>query len=384
MTVKARFTLDGSDALEGHLAQTCQEVLAGVRSLIPLAALEALVLGGGYGRGHGGVLKTENCELPYNDLEFYVFIRGSVLWSERRYRDALEELGEHLSSAAGLHVEFKVYSAEKLRREPISMFTYDLASGHKIIFGSEEIFAGCEHHLAAEKIPAHEATRLLFNRCSGLLLAGELLRRDARAAGEKDFIGRNLAKAQLAFGDAVLTIFGQYHWSCLKRYARLNELKDPALPQWIEKVREHHANGVEFKLHPTRTTETMLELQNQHTETTGLGLDLWLWTEGRRLNRRFSCAREYALAVSPKCPETAAWRNCLLNLRSFGAGALRDGRIFCHPRERLFDALCLLLWDEPAAQGMALRRRLQHNLRAKTSRSQDLIPAYKNIWQSYG
>src|SRR5438445_13084871 len=74
----ARFTLDGSDELERHLTQTCQKVLAGIQAIVPSRKLEALLLGGGYGRGEGGVLKTEAGNQPYNDLEFYVFIRGNT------------------------------------------------------------------------------------------------------------------------------------------------------------------------------------------------------------------------------------------------------------------------------------------------------------------
>lgn len=331
-----------------------------------------------------GVSKTDTGDQPYNDLEYYVFVRGNVLLSERRYRGALEKLGKRLSRDAGLHIEFKIYSAKKLRHSRISMFTYDLTTGHQIIFGSEGIFKGCEHHLAAEEIPLHEATRLLFNRCSGLLLAGELLRHASLTVEEADFIGRNLAKAQLAFGDAVLTIFGQYHWNCLKRHARLDQLAVSETPCWLDAVRQLHARGVEFKLHPPPATISIEELQKQHVAITGLGLQLWLWVEGRRLNCPFSCARDYALAVFSKCPETAAWRNCLINLKTFGASALWDGRIFCYPRERLFDALCLLLWDEQTINESTLMQRLQNNLRARTSRWQDLILAYKNIWQSYG
>src|SRR6185437_1721005 len=72
-----RFTMDGSDALEKHLARICEKVLGGVRALISENKLEALVLGGGYGRGQGGVLKTNSGDAPYNDLEFYVFLRGN-------------------------------------------------------------------------------------------------------------------------------------------------------------------------------------------------------------------------------------------------------------------------------------------------------------------
>src|SRR5579883_253601 len=89
----SRFTINGSDALEGRLAEACQKVFAGVQSLIPAAELQGLVLGGGYGRGQGGVLQTEHGDEPYNDMEFYVFVRGSVLLAERRHRAALQELG---------------------------------------------------------------------------------------------------------------------------------------------------------------------------------------------------------------------------------------------------------------------------------------------------
>ena len=112
--VTPRFTLDGNAPLEARLAETCRRVLTGVQSLIPTSELEALVLGGGYGRGQGDVFKTESGELPYNDLEFYVFVRGNVLLSEHKYRQRLHELGEKLSPEAGLHVEFKVYSVKKL------------------------------------------------------------------------------------------------------------------------------------------------------------------------------------------------------------------------------------------------------------------------------
>jgi hypothetical protein len=67
-----RFTLDGSDALEAHLARICEQVRRSVQSLIPAKTLEAIVLGGGYGRGEGGVFKTPagdqeiGCSQPAN------------------------------------------------------------------------------------------------------------------------------------------------------------------------------------------------------------------------------------------------------------------------------------------------------------------------------
>src|ERR1700737_1678620 len=37
--------------------------------------LIALVLGGGYGRGEGGVLRVSGEERPYNDLDFTLIVR---------------------------------------------------------------------------------------------------------------------------------------------------------------------------------------------------------------------------------------------------------------------------------------------------------------------
>src|SRR6267154_3711417 len=166
-----RFTIDGSAALEAHLAVTCSRVLSAIQSIVPARKLQALVLGGGYGRGEGGVLKTLKGDKPYNDLEFYLFLRGNRLLNARKYGRALDQLGQGLSPLAGLHVEFKIDSLQKLQQSSISMFSYDLVLAHRIVFGCDDLFGNCQHHLNASRIPAVEATRLLFNRCTGLLLA---------------------------------------------------------------------------------------------------------------------------------------------------------------------------------------------------------------------
>ena len=119
--ISLRFTIDGSDALEARLRAICDQVSAGIEAIVPPRKVEAVVLGGGYGRGEGGVLRTETGDQPYNDIEFYVFVHGARLWNERKYGASLCALGERLSTA-GLHVEFKLDSLERLRRMPISMF----------------------------------------------------------------------------------------------------------------------------------------------------------------------------------------------------------------------------------------------------------------------
>ena len=87
----------------------------------------------------------------------------------------LRQLGERLSPEAALHIEFKIDSIAHLKRSPVSIFSHDLVSGHKIVLGSEALFEECQDHLDSTAIPLSEASRLLLNRCSGILLAQEIL-----------------------------------------------------------------------------------------------------------------------------------------------------------------------------------------------------------------
>jgi len=382
--MKTRFTNDGSDELENHLERACGHALTGVQALVPERKLEALVLAGGYGRGEGGVLKTAAGDEPYNDLEFYVFIRGNRLWNDHKYSGALRQLGERLSPDASLHVEFKVDSLPRLRRCPISMFTYDLVARQRVIFGDRNLFIGCENHHVAESIPLSEAARLLLNRCTGLLLVQQLLGETTLGAAEVDFIGRNLAKAQLALGDVILAVFGQYHWSCSERHSRLAQLAVPEPAPFLAEIRQHHLAGMEFKLHPRRSARSPDEFRREHREISALASGLWLWLESRRLNRPFASAHDYSFNERQKCPETSAWRNYLLNVKSFGPKAGFDAMACRYPRERLFNALPLLLWNGEVAGEPSVQRHLQKQLQTGASDWTGLVAAYKQAWSGYG
>lgn len=374
-----RYTVDGSDALERHLADACDKVLAGVRRLIPASILEGLLLGGGYGRGEGGVLKTPAGDRPYNDLEFYVFVRGNPVLSERRYRRPLHLLGEELSREAGLDVEFKVLTLRKLSRSAPSMFFYDLLAGHRWQLGDDSLLSGCEHLRDPARIPLHEATRLLMNRCSGLIFSAERLARKSFGPAEADYVARNLAKAQLAFGDVVLAARGQYHWSCRERGVRLLSLAIPDLLPGPELIR-HHAAGVAFKLHPVRSTEPRETLATRHHELSALGRRLWLWLERERLNLPFESIREYAFSPANLCPESWALRNWLLNIRTFRGRGLT---CVTYPRQRLLQALALLLWEPELSSANALLSRLQSLLQTQEVQMSGWISAYERLWARF-
>jgi hypothetical protein len=383
MIETTRFTLDGSEQLEAHLARCCDRVLTGVRSVVPMSRLEGVLLGGGYGRGEGGVLRTSSGDNPYNDLEFYILLRGSSWLNERKFRQQLHHLAEQLTPEAGIEVEFKVLSQQKLESSPITMHYYDLIAGHRRLWGEEDLLRRCSQHESATNLPLSEATRLLMNRSSGLLFSNSLLKRELFGPDDADFVGRNQAKAQLAFGDVVLTAFGMYHASCRERNRRLSALSAKEPLPWLETVRKHHAEALDFKLHPRKTDASREELLCKHQELISTALQLWLWLERRRLRQAFSSAVEYAQCPINKCPETTLARNILVNASTFGAPALWQEKAFRYPRERLFNALSLLLWEPSTMREPDLLHDVQSELVTHASGFDQLIAAYTNLWRRF-
>ncbi len=378
-----RFTRDGSRELEEHLSVVCDAVRSGVLEIIPEAKLEGLLLGGGYGRGEGGVLRSAVGDQPYNDLEFYVMVKGSVLLAERRWREELHACAEELSGQAGVEVEFKLGSFKRLRAQGPTMFSYDLVMGHHWLVGNEQLLHGCESHRDAAHIPLSEAARLLMNRCSGLLFSKQLLEQKTFDAAESDFVERNLAKAELGFGDVVLASQGRYHWSCLERHRRVLELPRDGAPPGLDRIRAFHAHGVEFKLHPYHAQTERTALHARHAELCQLGATLWLWLESIRLGRQFSSMPDYVTQQESTCPETEMPKNWLINLRTFGLRGAVNRWAFRYPRERLLRVLPLLLFLGIEVQQDSLLREAQRLLQTQASSFSSLVEVYRGLWARF-
>ncbi len=384
--MNARFTIDGSAELEKTLQNICDEVRKQISALVPADKLEAIFLGGGYGRGEGGVLRMAEWDLPYNDMEFYVCLAGLPRLNERTYGHRLHEIGEALSKTAGMEVEFKIASLAKIKNSPPSMFMYDLAMGHRAIVGNSDVLQ-LEKFRDPVAIPLHEATRLLMNRCTGLLFAEEKLLHSPFTPEDADFVGRNQAKAQLAFGDVVLTVMGKYHWSCRERGTRLQTLGEsnaiPELPGLLEKIICHHQRGVEFKLHPKKMTGTAQEFLPMQADLREIGHQLWLWLEGRRLRIPFAKVEDYVTSAIPKCPETNPLKNRLINLKHSGLRGLLGAKGGRYPRERILHSLPLLLWEPGVRRGKTDLRRIQEDLNTTSTDFRGLVEAYSALWRHF-
>ena len=309
--------------------------------------VRALLLAGGYGRGEGGIFRDakNSGALLYNDLEFYLILDDRAgaepveRWCAGRAHAGEETLG--------IEVEFKILRETAFLNAEPSMFYYDLLAAHRVVAGPEDFAARVPSRLLDPAlIPAREATRLLFNRGTGLFYSLVALA-DADARATNGFVERNHAKARLALADAVLALNGRYHFSCRERHNRLGARPPLTPPDW-DTIVEWHAAGVEFKLHPRHRNPPVADLQKTQAELAGVWMRTFLWLESIRVGVTFSDAASYATHGGRLFPETNPLKNIAIHARDrIKRGAALPGWID-YPRAALQRALVLLLQPEPA------------------------------------
>ena len=341
------------------------------------AGIAALVLAGGYGRGEGGVFRRDNNSTPelYNDLEFYLIAHPHApfgplqAWCTQHAHDG--------DALLGIEVEFKILRTTQLEGGSPAMFYYDLLSAHRLVFGAESFMVSLPAELRdATLIPSEEATRLLFNRGSGLFFSYVALEENSDLV-QNGFIERNHAKIRLALADAVLALNGCYHFSCLERQQRLDRPMRHTPPDW-PLLSEWHKQGVEFKLHPRHLHPTAAELNRTQIKLCEVWMRTFLWLESIRLHSSFRSPGDYAFHPARLYPQSPLWKNMALAARDrIIRGAMLPG-IEDYPRASLQRALVLLLQPSPPLNEAARLVGLRSNPTLTQIRN-----AYRHWWGYY-
>ena len=308
-----RYVLEPEAALQATLDGFLARLAADLGGQPFCRGVAALVLGGGYGRGEGGVFRaTESgrAEL-YNDLEFFVFARDRsaraalAAWCHRWERDGTADLG--------IEVEFKILPADVFATAEPTMFYFDLLQGHRLVWGGAEVLANAPAALRdPARLPLSEPTRLLFNRGSGLLFARWRL--EERPDDADGFVERNHAKARLALADAVLAAAGQHDGSCRQRARRIAQGGFPA-PPGFSQLQAWHVEGVRFKLQPRHRHPGAALLIAENRALSAAWLETFLWLESRRLGVPIQSGSDYLGLRDRLFPATSRYTNILLHVR---------------------------------------------------------------------
>lgn len=240
-----QFTASANPEAEALL----RKALVGIRddvSPLSLHGLAGLYLGGGYGRGEGGVFCKDGTARLYNDLDFFPVGTGLGKAGKARIDSALREVSRKWHAELGIDVDFgPVKNSSELKHSARTLMFQELRHGFVTICGSDDALTSAVPALAPEQLPLMEAVRLMLNRGMGLLFAGEKL--DSHS-GDTGFILRNWNKCILGCGDAFLIAQKNYLWHVEERRKRLLELaRTGVFPQ---RAAELYAQAVAFKTAP--------------------------------------------------------------------------------------------------------------------------------------
>ena len=231
--------------LDRIVDDACAAIGREIESL-SVPGLAGVVLGGGYGRGEGGVreLKTESGKWKTenslsNDLDFFAITEeGASEGSDApRIASALEPISRRWTEKLGIDVDFTVRTPWRIRHDERRIMIQELLRGHFDIAGrrGEELFASVGRHDAGD-IPWGEAARLLMNRGMGLLLARERTENGKwkmeNGEGDADFIARNINKCILGAGDARLVARHGYAWRAPDRADALGDALYRKAVEW--------------------------------------------------------------------------------------------------------------------------------------------------------
>ena len=220
--------------------------------------LQGVVLGGGYGRGEGGVrslefrVQSSEFRVPgselgggevrveealSNDLDFFAVTEEGATASEiAAIGTALEPVSRRWTEQLGVDVDFTVRTPWRLRHDQARVMIQELIHGYFDVAGKKgaEMFKGIEVR-PPSAFPWSEAVRLLVNRGVGLLLANERMQPstlNSQPSSFNPFILRNINKCVLGAGDARLIARGGYLWKAEDRAAALGEPLYSAAVAW--------------------------------------------------------------------------------------------------------------------------------------------------------
>lgn len=354
--------------LAQSLSQHFDRTRAAFADALAAGAIEAMVLSGGYGRAEGGVATAaDGSPCLFNDLDYFVFTRNphdaGLLRRIRQW-----EVDE--SDRIGIDVEAVCIRMEQIDASGRSMMFYDFLHRHCVILGEPDAIASRFAPPPHGYIAPVEATRLLWNRGSGLWFARVDLHLPQTPERAR-LIHRNQAKALLGLGDAWLCLQGKYRPMVAERTAAMASATGvpDLLAQW-------HATGAAFKQRPT-PPPTHAEMAQLQAQLASAWLTLFLQVESARLGVAVADAASYSDLKRRLFPDAPVGKNLLLSLRD----RLRRGGYLSpawdYPRGALQRALPLLLSDPIDFN------RVSRHLGARCHDLASANAPYRKWWQYY-
>ncbi|MCA9104017.1 MAG: hypothetical protein KDA83_01245 [Planctomycetales bacterium] len=227
MTERQRLTYHGSEVVETRMYDLLAKIGDEARRLEMSRAGDGLLLIGGYGRGEGGVERTELGERPHNNLDLVLVTRKRQ--SNPVVRGWLERMDQSLASLRDegeIGIDLSALHWKHLSRTRGLLLGFDARHGHSVIVGQPDLLSRMSPYPVSCIAPT-QIEELVVNRGTLLIINRYALRRHASIETLSP-LGRLLAKhamkAIVGYGDAWLYHRSMYHWSYVEKLRRMNEI----------------------------------------------------------------------------------------------------------------------------------------------------------------
>lgn len=260
--MKSKYTFIYNTQIEKKLDSALADIAGEARADDSFRHLKYLVLGGGYGRGEGGILIKDNGETGlYNDLDFFVISNTHLSWKNNQLNQFFKHVSEKWEKKLGINIDFsRAKNAKYVKSRSHIMVWREMILSPTLLIGDAEEFQRYFSPISPV-MPPSETAKLLVNRMSGLLLAKQrLLRKGDLFYEDYDFIARNINKAVLACGDALLLFRGKYTLKVQERLQYLEELHVEKTEKWA-KLKTLYAEAVHFKKTPAISQDREIQMR---------------------------------------------------------------------------------------------------------------------------
>jgi hypothetical protein len=299
--------------------------------------LEALLLGGGYGRGEGGLVTLAGRQHPYNDLDLTIVVKNTD-----GVPALLHPVSERFAERLGIEVDFsRPLTESQIRQWPHTLMWHELALGYMVLSGPQDYLKNLAPDYIWTLPDLQEGARLLLNRGAGLLWALRVSEK-LETSPDPDFVRRNLYKAQIAMGDVALMAAGCYEVQYSKRTAAFAKLSSH-YKDWPMDLATYE-KALRFKFRPDQVPADppsgaeLLEACRMWNATL-------FQFDGQRFGRSYDSARNYSSDTRPRENwPTTLWERLKNLIRNYRVGKFS----WMHPRQALYLSLPNLLYPNPS------------------------------------
>ena len=345
-----KYTVYGDAEFDKKIDADMEQIRKAVLKVVPEEDLSALILGGGYGRGEGGVFLQNGTMELYNDYDFFVISNDLSRAKMQMYHAKLFEVGEELTEEIGIDVDFGPFrNVSDLPGMKFTMMWFELKQAHIVVYGNDNILDSIPD-FQSDSIPLSEAMGLMLNRAVGLMLAKERLgKKETLATKDKDFIERNIFKAAMAAGDAFLISNHTFHHSYVRRIDLMDKFRSSSLIK-NNNFFSLYKQAIMYKLKPEREDLSRETLQQQHQGVLDVYKKFFLFTAGKCWSKNLTDFKEFSEVVIRKNIDSESpvqiLKNILLNLKELGIAGFSLKWLFKYPRYRLFYAVPYFTFSE--------------------------------------